>query len=224
MNLGKKLYCRIFQQAFWIALPFLPYRNPKLRQSLSQIPDILKEEKKRKPLVVTDQNLVKVGAVKPLLDILDTAGVKYALFDKAFPNPTTQLVERCREDKAAISRCLNQLMERGLVVRQTPENQRAYRCRHYLTPEGARLVEKMNDRIQAALSTGGNGLTPEQRETFYQAMDLIRENLAGYLKEKEKERKEKERAYKKKLKEREKARKEALKAKEKEARERAKNR
>lgn len=99
----------------------------------------------------------------------------------------TQLVERCREDKAAISRCLNQLMERGLVVRQTPEKQRAYRCRHFLTPEGIQLVEKMNARIQAALSTGGNGLTAEQRENFYQAMDLIRENLAGYLKEKEKE-------------------------------------
>ncbi len=91
MNLGRKIYCRVFQRVFWMALPFLPYRNPKLRQSLGQIPDILQEEKKRKPLVVTDQNLVKVGAVKPLLDILDTAGVKYALFDKAFPNPTTQL-------------------------------------------------------------------------------------------------------------------------------------
>lgn len=99
----------------------------------------------------------------------------------------TQLVERCREDKAAISRSLNQLMERGLVVRETGEGQRAYRCRHYLTHQGEEMVNRIKDRIGAALSNGGNGLTPEQRETFYRALDLIRENLTGYLKQMEEE-------------------------------------
>lgn len=91
MNIGRKIYCRIFQRALWISLPFLPYRNPGIYNSLGQIPDILKEEKKKKPLVVTDENLSRLGAVKPLLEILEAAGVEYALFDKAFPNPTTQL-------------------------------------------------------------------------------------------------------------------------------------
>ena len=33
MNTFKKIYCRIFQTCFRIALPFLPYREPELKTS-----------------------------------------------------------------------------------------------------------------------------------------------------------------------------------------------
>lgn len=97
----------------------------------------------------------------------------------------TQLVERCREDKAAVSRCLSQLMELGLVVRETGEKRRAYRCRHYLTPAGQATAEKMHQRIRAALTNGGSGLEDQEREIFYQAMERIQNNLAAYLKQEE---------------------------------------
>lgn len=99
----------------------------------------------------------------------------------------TQLVDQCREDKAAVSRCLGQLMERGLVVREQEDGHRAYRCRHFLTPAGKELASQVNGRVQEALSSGGNGLTAEQRESFYEALELIRGNLVAYLKEKETE-------------------------------------
>ena len=38
MNRFKKVYCRAFQTAFKLALPFLPYRQPEVLQSLSEIP------------------------------------------------------------------------------------------------------------------------------------------------------------------------------------------
>mgnify|MGYP006870914888 CR=1 FL=1 len=40
----RKIYCRTFQTAFKIALPFLPYRTPEIIGSVKGIPDI-KEEK-----------------------------------------------------------------------------------------------------------------------------------------------------------------------------------
>ena len=45
MNPVKKIYCRIFQNVFKFALPFLPYRNPKIIGSLKAVPDMLKKKK-----------------------------------------------------------------------------------------------------------------------------------------------------------------------------------
>lgn len=38
MNPVKKIYCRIFQKAFHLVLPVLPYRQPKRLDRLSDIP------------------------------------------------------------------------------------------------------------------------------------------------------------------------------------------
>ena len=44
MNRFKKLYCRIFQACFKFALPFLPYRTPKIINSVKGIPEIKQED------------------------------------------------------------------------------------------------------------------------------------------------------------------------------------
>lgn len=93
----------------------------------------------------------------------------------------TQLTELCKEDKAAISRCLGQLIEKKLVSCQIPENKRSYRTVNYLTEEGKRVVDKINNRVEVALSNGGNGLSDEQRRTFYDSMEIIIDNLAKYI-------------------------------------------
>lgn len=48
----------------------------------------------KKALIVTDKNLVKVGIVKAVTDILDAAKLPYAIFDKVKENPT---VDNCNE-------------------------------------------------------------------------------------------------------------------------------
>ncbi len=93
MNKIKKVYCRGFQGAFFVAMPVLPYKDPTIIDSLGDVPEILDEQKYKKPFVVTDSNLSKLGASKNLTDVLDAADVDYVFFDKAFPNPTTRLVE-----------------------------------------------------------------------------------------------------------------------------------
>ena len=42
MNTFKKIYCRIFQTCFRIALPFLPYREPELIDGFKNVPAVLK--------------------------------------------------------------------------------------------------------------------------------------------------------------------------------------
>lgn len=57
MNIFKKIYCRSFQTVFKIALPFLPYRKPKIVSALSDIPSVLNKKKKSCPIIITDPEL-----------------------------------------------------------------------------------------------------------------------------------------------------------------------
>ncbi len=41
MNHFKKIYCRTFQAGLKFALPFLPYRKPKILGSVKSIPEVL---------------------------------------------------------------------------------------------------------------------------------------------------------------------------------------
>ena len=96
MNIFYRFYCRAFQTVFKIALPILPYRNPKIVKGLSGIPEILVSENKKKPLIVTDEGLVRFGLVARLTNELEAAGVNFAVFDKTVANPTTDNVEEAR--------------------------------------------------------------------------------------------------------------------------------
>ena len=63
----------------------------------TQIPDRLKSLGGKKPLIVTDQGIVAVGILKQITDILDAAGMQYAVYDKTVPNPTDKNVEEATE-------------------------------------------------------------------------------------------------------------------------------
>ena len=41
-----------------------------------------------KPLVVTDQGMTQLGYTKQVTDLLEQAGIAYAVFDETVPNPT----------------------------------------------------------------------------------------------------------------------------------------
>lgn len=93
MNAVKKVYCRGFQTVFRIALPILPYRNPKILKHLSDVPDLLKKLGKEHPLIVTDAMLSKLAVTKEFEGMLAEAGIRYSIYDGTEPNPTTQMVE-----------------------------------------------------------------------------------------------------------------------------------
>ncbi|MBQ2764780.1 MAG: iron-containing alcohol dehydrogenase [Firmicutes bacterium] len=96
MHPVKKIYCRAFQTVFRIAIPVLPYRKPQTLDGLRSIPGILKEKKADSVLLVTDENLRKLGLTKRLEEFLAEAGIACHVYDKVVPNPTTDNVEAAR--------------------------------------------------------------------------------------------------------------------------------
>ncbi len=93
MNIAFKVFCRVFQMAFHAALPILPYREPKIATSCSQLDKIFRKENIKSVLIVTDKGIVNNGLVAPLEEVLKDNGVSYVIYDKTQPNPTVQNVE-----------------------------------------------------------------------------------------------------------------------------------
>lgn len=97
----------------------------------------------------------------------------------------TQLAQISREDKAAVSRSLSELVRRQLVSGDFPEGKRSYRTKLYLTAPGRELVEQINSRVDAAVIGGSSGLTQLQRENLYSSLERIIKNLSRYLADRE---------------------------------------
>ena len=89
----KSAFCRTFQTAFRIALPFLPYREPEIIKSCSELEYVFRKEKIKSPLIVTDSGITRNSLTKPLEDILKKYGIAYIIYDKTQPNPTVHNVE-----------------------------------------------------------------------------------------------------------------------------------
>ena len=96
MNILKKIWCRVFQGAFRLALPILPYRDPKILKSINEIPKLLKDKKKTSILIVTDHGVIKCGLIEPILDVLNKVAIKYTVYSDVQPNPTVDNVESAR--------------------------------------------------------------------------------------------------------------------------------
>ncbi|MGN0506135.1 MAG: iron-containing alcohol dehydrogenase [Lachnospiraceae bacterium] len=92
MILCKKLYCRGFQIALRVALPVLPYRNPKVLNRVEEIPAVLKQRGLNRPLLVTDQTVRSLGLTASLEQCLKEAGFELSVYDRTEPNPTTAMV------------------------------------------------------------------------------------------------------------------------------------
>ena len=87
-----------------------------------------------------------------------------------------QLVQLCDEDKAAISRCISELQEKGLV--QSPDTPgKRYRKIISLTETGMQVTASMDQKIIDAVFTAAQGYTQEERETFYHVLLQVSENL-----------------------------------------------
>lgn len=93
MFFAKAVFCRVFQAVFRMALPVLPYREPEIIRSCSDIGNVLSKENVRSVLVVTDKGILNNGLVKPMEDALQLCDVPYIIYDETQPNPTVKNVE-----------------------------------------------------------------------------------------------------------------------------------
>lgn len=96
MNIFKKMYCRIFQTGFYIALPILPYREPKIYDSVEEIPNVLIEKEINSVLLVTDKSIRGLGLTKKIEKCLSDNNIKCYVYDDTMPNPTVNNVEDAR--------------------------------------------------------------------------------------------------------------------------------
>ena len=86
MNYLKKIYCRTFQTGLKIALPFLPYRKPKIVGSVKALPDIIQKKKCSKVLIITDAGIRKLGLTRRLETALTNAD-SLCIYDKTVRQP-----------------------------------------------------------------------------------------------------------------------------------------
>lgn len=59
-----------------------------------EIPGKIKDLGGKKPLIVTDKGIVGAGILKQITDLMDDAGMKYAVYDETIPNPTDENVHK----------------------------------------------------------------------------------------------------------------------------------
>lgn len=111
----------------------------------------------------------------------------YALYLTALHhNPegltATQLCEVCDKDKAAISRVISELEQRGLVTRVSTKDT-FYRAKLKLTDEGRVIAERVDHAASIAVELATKGMSEDNRKIMYECLSLIATNLRGICKD-----------------------------------------
>lgn len=87
-----------------------------------------------------------------------------------------QLCELCSKDKADVSRMMSIMEKKGLVIKEAVTKNK-YRGLLKLTQEGKIAAQHVKERVALAVDLSGKGLSEEDREIFYQALEMISSNM-----------------------------------------------
>ena len=85
------------------------------------------------------------------------------------------LVELTLEDKAAVSRALSLLKEKGYI-----EYSGGYNALITLTDEGKKLAMYIDEKSRIALNNSSYDISEDERETFYTTLKKIENNIEEY--------------------------------------------
>lgn len=89
---------------------------------------------------------------------------------------STELCERCEEDKATISRSIDFLEKNDYIVCISNSAKR-YKSPLSLTEKGSIVGKKIADKIARVLDDVSIGLTDNERDEFYKSLAIISKNL-----------------------------------------------
>ena len=87
VNVFKKLFCRVFQLGMRIALPFLPYREPKLIEGVGGVPAVLQAHNIDCVMLVTDAGVHGLGLTARLEEELKAANIRCVSTTAPWPTP-----------------------------------------------------------------------------------------------------------------------------------------
>ena len=79
MNAIDRMRCRSFQTIFRAALPFLPYRQPKLLGRMRDIAPMLHQKNIHTVLLIADERIRDLGLTEPLEKSLDRAHIAFSV-------------------------------------------------------------------------------------------------------------------------------------------------
>lgn len=97
---NNKIYCRVFQFCLRIGSLFLDWSQPEVvtgEDSVLKISDILKSKNMKNVLIVTGNTIRGLGMVDPLVNKLESDGIKAHIFSDVQANPTVDNVERVKD-------------------------------------------------------------------------------------------------------------------------------
>ena len=89
----------------------------------------------------------------------------------------TELCKLCIEDKAAVSRTIVDITEKGFVMPSEIDSKRKYRTKFILTKEGNEINKKISQAIAIAVNKASSSLNEVDRENFYNVFFEITDNL-----------------------------------------------
>ena len=80
-----------------MAIPILPYYNPKILNKVEEISTVLKKKKINCVMLITDKSIRSLDLTLPLEKSLKGNNINFVIFDGVIPNPTIRNVERARK-------------------------------------------------------------------------------------------------------------------------------
>ena len=92
-----------------------------------------------------------------------------------------ELCQMLEKDKAAISRSVAELEEKGMLSRNHRSGS-SYRALLTLTEQGITAAQAVSEKARLAVEQAGTGLNDAQREVFYQVLAMIAGNLHAICK------------------------------------------
>ncbi len=92
----------------------------------------------------------------------------------------TELSAQCCEDKAAVSRTIDSLAEKGYVAYKETGTKRRWRSKVMLTERGWETVKRVDALIEDIVANIRGDLTTEQTDAFYRVFSAINDRLAKY--------------------------------------------
>ena len=93
VNKAYKAWCRIYQTVFRLAMPILPYYEPKIMHSTDQVPQVLADKRIGSVLLVTDPGIARLGLTHGLEAAFAQVGIDCTVYANTQANPTVSNVE-----------------------------------------------------------------------------------------------------------------------------------
>lgn len=93
----KKIIYRLEQKTLKFFMCFMDWSEPKLFDSVLDLPDFIKGMGISKVLLVTDKGIMSLRLAGSLIEKLEGEGLKCFIFDEVTPNPTIPSIEKCKD-------------------------------------------------------------------------------------------------------------------------------